>query len=229
MIWRLEILPLLLGYGPMLVASSRQAFGTSALILESLVARDECPANTFRCSEELGAVFSDICCPSGQVCALDNNNSPACCPSGAVCTGTAPADAPTANPTQATSYVENEWFSFPYAMTSFGNSAACASAIEACSGNFDICTARLGGGGDGLAVTIEVPGGGGVTITDAADSLGASATSICSSLSSEACTHLAATPCEAYDDDSGAGRSRGSLVGLAGVAIAGGVAALLAG
>lgn len=114
-------------------------------------------------------------------------------------------------------------------MTSFENSAACASAVEACSENFDVCTARLGDGGDGLAVTIEVPGGGGVTITDAANNVGASGSSICSSLSSEACTHLAATPCELYDDDSGSERVRGSITGLAVFAIAGGVAALLMG
>lgn len=147
----------------------------------------------------------------------------------AVCTGTAPADAPTANPTQAISYVNNDYFSFPYAMTSFGNSAACASAIDACSENFDICTDLLGDGGDGLAVTIEVPGGGGVTVTDGANNAGTSGSSICSSLSSEACTHLAATPCEAYDDDSGSGKAYGSFTSLAIFAIAGGVAAVLIG
>lgn len=146
----------------------------------------------------------------------------------AVCTGTAPSQ-PGANPTQATSFVQNDYFSFPFAMTSFDNSAACASAIGACSDNFNVCTARLGGAGDGLAVTIEVPGGGGVTVTGAASNVGTSAPSICSSLSSEACNHLAATPCELYNDDSGSGRTRGSFTSLAVLAIAGGVAAVLVG
>jgi len=43
---------------------------------------DSCPANTFRCSEELGERFRDICCQNGQTCAVDADDEPACCPSG---------------------------------------------------------------------------------------------------------------------------------------------------
>lgn len=44
--------------------------------------QESCPANTFRCSQELGEQFADICCASGQTCALDADDEPACCPSG---------------------------------------------------------------------------------------------------------------------------------------------------
>jgi hypothetical protein len=66
-----------------------------------------------------------------------------------------------------------------------------------------VCTANLGGdGGGAFGVTIEVPGGGGVTVDGSAQNLGASATSICSSLSSEACSALEATKCESFGDGS---------------------------
>lgn len=122
----------------------------------------------------------------------------------AVCTGTAPDANPTAAPSTEVSYVSNSYFSFPYAPTTFDNSADCAAAVTACSENFDVCTANLGGGGDGaFGVTIEVPGGGGVTVDGSAQNLGSSAaTSVCSSLSSEACSALEATKCESFGDGS---------------------------
>jgi hypothetical protein len=52
-------------------------------------------------------------------------------------------------------------------------------------------------------VTIEVPGGGGVTVGGSMTSLGASATSVCSSLSSEACSDLQATSCDDFGDNAG--------------------------
>lgn len=96
------------------------------------------------------------------------------------------------------SYVDNSYFSFPYAPTEFDDGAICSSAVDACSENYDICTANLGGQGDFL-VTIDVPGGGGITVDATAQDLGAEATSICSSLSSEACGNLRATSCEDID------------------------------
>lgn len=133
-----------------------------------------------------------------------------------VCTGAAPTGSPS-NPTQAVSYVDNSYFSFPYALTNFDNSASCASAASACSENYEICTKQLGGNGD-YAVTIEVPGGGGVTVDGSNQDLGPSATSICSSLSSEACSAVEATQCDSYDDPaSSLYPSRGML--LASVAL----------
>ncbi|KAL3961583.1 hypothetical protein ACCO45_003106 [Purpureocillium lilacinum] len=169
--------------------------------------RPTVPCRHTPCPTSLGAAFKDICCQNGQTCALDANNSPACCPSGAVCTGTAPASAPTGGATAPVSYVENPYFSFPYAPTTFSNSASCAAATRACSSNYNACVTGLQGSG-GYGVTINVPGGGGTTVAGAGSNLGASATPLCSSLSSKACAKLDATKCDSYGKGSGA-----SLVG----------------
>jgi hypothetical protein len=115
----------------------------------------------------------------------------------AVCTGTAPSNAPTARPTVPVSYVPNPYFSFPYAQTSFDNRGQCTSAVSACSENYDICVSNLGGGGN-HGVTIVVPGLGGTTVGGGGSNLGASATQVCSSLSSEACSNIQATQCSQY-------------------------------
>ncbi|KJZ71200.1 hypothetical protein HIM_09406 [Hirsutella minnesotensis 3608] len=167
----------------------------------ALLARAQCPANTFQCPTSLGAAFSDICCQNGQTCAFDANQNPACCPAGAVCTGTAPATPGEATPTAPVSYVPNQYFSFPYAATTFGNSASCALAVQACSSNYAACLSGLQGNG-GYAVTINVPGGGGPTVGGALQNLGTSATSVCSSLSSQACSKVEATKCESFGQGS---------------------------
>lgn len=105
------------------------------------------------------------------------------------------------------SYVPNSYFSFPYAATTFGNSASCASAVKACSSNYNACVTGLRGSG-GYGVTIDVPGGGGTTVGGIAGNLGPSATSICSSLSSQACSKLEATKCESFGNGSGASIAR---------------------
>ncbi|CAI6100010.1 hypothetical protein V2G26_000573 [Clonostachys chloroleuca] len=177
---------------------------TYAPIEDALFRRaDDCPGNTFRCPTSLGAAFSDVCCANGQSCAFDNNNNPACCPSGLVCTGTAPGQTATGAATAVVSFVPNSYFSFPYAFTTYDDRVQCTSALLACSENYQICTSKLGGGtatGNGLAVTIAVPGGGGVTVGAPNVNLGASATSVCSSLSSQACANLEATPCDNYKE-----------------------------
>lgn len=98
--------------------------------------------------------------------------------------------------------MSNSYFSFPYALTDIDDRAACQAAVDACSENYEICTANLGGGGDGnFQVTVEVPGGGGITVGGSGPDLGqAEATSVCSSLSSEACSALEATSCDSYDN-----------------------------
>ncbi|KAB5551377.1 hypothetical protein GE09DRAFT_170636 [Coniochaeta sp. 2T2.1] len=152
-----------------------------------------CLANFYSCAATQGAAFQGICCANGQVCGLDAANQPACCPAGAVCTGTAPQSF--SPPSTATiSYVPNAYFSFPYAPTSFPNGGACSSAVGACSNNYAACTSRLagvGGGGAGGVTVVAggstvVGGQGGVTTTLPAES----ASSVCSSLSSQACGGL---------------------------------------
>ncbi|KAH8788444.1 hypothetical protein F5883DRAFT_5389 [Diaporthe sp. PMI_573] len=175
---------------------------------------DGCISGTSSCANQ-GSAFSGICCAEGQRCALDADNSPACCPSGAVCTGTAPSSfrPPT---TTAVSYVPNAYFSFPYIATSFSNEGACSRAVSQCSANYEACTAGLeGGGGGGGAVTVVVPAGNGGTTTIGANAGAtlptASATSVCSSLSSVACHSIQGSYCEA-------GSTAGFTVGTANAA-----------
>ncbi|KAF7544775.1 hypothetical protein G7Z17_g9684 [Cylindrodendrum hubeiense] len=192
-------LALLAGQLPSAIAAIAVATPTASYIpAASFLFRraDSCPSNTFQCSDDLGAQFSDVCCQDGQTCALDADDNPACCPSGAVCTGTAPATA-TGNPTAIASYVSNSYFSFPYAATSYDDSDACSSAVDACSDNYDACVTVLGDSGQ-YGVTIAVPGGGGTTVEADGSALGTSATAICSSLSSKACSDLEATQCSDF-------------------------------
>ncbi|KAL2157428.1 hypothetical protein VTH06DRAFT_6120 [Thermothelomyces fergusii] len=165
--------------------------------------QQSCLDNFFSCADQ-GPAFDGTCCQNGQRCALDVNNEPACCPINAVCTGTVPASFVTpdpAGPTPVVSYVPNEFFSFPYIATYFPNPGYCSAAVMQCSSNYAACTsqlARVGFVGDGgYAVTVVVPGGGGVTVTAAAGISvdAAAATSICSSLSSVACGGLEANMC----------------------------------
>ncbi|KAK3310308.1 uncharacterized protein B0T15DRAFT_32653 [Chaetomium strumarium] len=166
----------------------------------AIAKRQGCLPDFFSCADQ-GAAFSNVCCQNGQRCQLDANNNPACCPGGAVCTGTAPASFVTPSPATATavSYVSNPYFSFPYIATYFANPGYCSAAVSQCSANYAACTSQLGGpsAGGGYAVTIVVPGGGGTTVTAGASAtVGvASATSICSSLSSAACSGLQASMC----------------------------------
>ena len=181
------------------------AAAAAAPVLRSPLKRQTagCIANTFSCASQ-GAAFANICCANGQVCALDASNQPACCPSGAVCTGTAPASyvpPSTATAAASVSYVANSYFSFPYIPTSFGDRAACTSAVSQCSANYAACTSDLqganAGAGAGYGVTIIVSGGGGTTVAGATQvSLApTSASSICSSLSSVACFGLQSSQC----------------------------------
>ncbi|KAF5019260.1 hypothetical protein F66182_8752 [Fusarium sp. NRRL 66182] len=181
--------------------------------------QDSCPDNTFRCSEELGERFSDICCQNGQTCALDADDEPACCPSGAVCTGTAPATA-TGEPTASPSYVPNSYFVFPYAATSFEDAGACTSAVSACDSNYDQCINFLGEGGQ-YAVTIVVPGGGGTTVEGGGQALGqSSATAVCSSLSSRACGNVTSEDCSDYGNDASSSNKLGLWAVSIGASIA---------
>ncbi|CAK7242446.1 MAG: hypothetical protein STHCBS139747_003939 [Sporothrix thermara] len=162
---------------------------------------DQCPANYYSCANQ-GSDFDGICCPYDQVCSLAENGRPACCPSGDICTGGAPSTYVTT--TAAASYVPNAYYpSFPYllpadvvATTALADVHACNAVLSQCSRTFAQCTTDLEGGNVGGGVTVVVAGS--TTLTrggggPAATALGvASAASICSSLSSEACGGLPA-------------------------------------
>ena len=177
------------------------------------------------------------CCPVGSACTgtiapATQGSSPTGTQS---TTGTPTAGAATTtiignpNPTEsfvqgsgasATSWVPNTFFPFAYLPTTYTAAAACSSAYSRCQSDAARCTAALAGG-QNFGVTVSAPNGG-VTIT-AVPSLGsASASSICSSLSSAACSgdwNVAA--CSAYGGDgSGAQRRCGDVYKMgAGVAI----------
>ncbi|KAH7026348.1 uncharacterized protein B0I36DRAFT_249062 [Microdochium trichocladiopsis] len=150
-----------------------------------------CPGGYFSC-EDRGSAFLGVCCRNGQLCALDGNNQAACCPQGNVCTGVAPSG--TGAP--AVSYVPNTYFPFPYVATSFSNSGACSAAVSQCNANYQACTADLAGANNGYGVTIVVPGGGGTTVAPTRPAVALpTATSVCQSLSREACHGLQGSQC----------------------------------
>lgn len=171
----------------------------SPLHFAALQQRQGCPASYFSCEDQgLGSVFDGTCCADGQKCALDSNNQAACCPTNAVCTGTV------GTPTTTQSYITNQYFAFPAIPTSFPNTAACANAVSACSENYAACTSDLASGTGGYGVTIVVPGDGGTTVAPTHTTVGlASATSICSSLSSAACHGLQSTRCSVTGSSAG--------------------------
>lgn len=193
------------------VACSQQPFLPAATptVAYQLSRRQDgsgCLTGTYSCSSQ-GAAFNGICCAVGQLCALDQANSPACCPAGAVCTGVAPAQfvPPAAT---AISFVPNQFFSYPYIPTVFANQAACTSAVAQCSRNYDACTAYLQGQAvpnptGGYGVTINVPGPGGTTIVGGAAGGAApvnygpvTATSVCASLSRVGCFGIQNNVCQ---------------------------------
>ncbi len=112
----------------------------------------------------------------------------------AVCTGVARTSG--ATQTAAPSFVPNSYFAFPYIPTTFTDTAACTSALDQCSSNYAACTSGLGEGWGGYGVTVVVPGGGGTTVAPTHATVpSASATSICSSLSTEACHNFQTAQC----------------------------------
>ncbi|TGJ86884.1 hypothetical protein E0Z10_g1891 [Xylaria hypoxylon] len=75
---------------------------------------------------------------------------------------------------------------------------ACTTALRDCSENYDACVEGLEGGNGGYGVTIQVPGAGGTTVAQAQTTLpSATATSVCSTLSLQACHGLSNGLCRA--------------------------------
>lgn len=194
-----------------------------------------CGSNNYQCSNA-----ASVCCPRTAICSADSNNIVGCCPQGKACTGTlgvTATGAATASTTvpfvtasttsgsfnQATSAaggastVSNAFFPFPYIATTYANAAACSSAYTRCQSDAASCTNALIGGAQG--VTISAPNGG-ATIT-AVPSLGTqSASSICSSLSQEACYGLQVEACQAFDGSGNAAPTRcAGYMGAVGVAL----------
>ncbi|KAJ8117449.1 hypothetical protein OPT61_g1360 [Boeremia exigua] len=194
-----------------------------------------CGSNNYQCSNA-----PSLCCPRTAVCSADVNNIVGCCPQGKACTGTLGAATTGAFPASTTapfvsasttsgpfiqtttvaggaSTVSNAFYPFPYIATTYSNAAACSSAYTRCQSDAASCTNALIGGAQG--VTISAPNGG-ATITGV-PSLGVqSASSICASLSQEACYGLQVEACQAFDGSGNAAPTRcGGYIGAVGVAL----------
>ncbi|KAF2472275.1 uncharacterized protein BDR25DRAFT_19905 [Lindgomyces ingoldianus] len=121
------------------------------------------------------------------------------------------------------STVSNQYYPFAFIPTTYTNAAACSSAYTSCQTDAASCTAALASGRQG--VTISAPNGG-ATITAIASVGMPSASSICSSLSAQACFGLQVQACQAFGNgntgNTGAGRRNacGRIYGIgAGVAV----------
>lgn len=211
------------------------------LVRHELHKRDgNCPVNFNSCTT-LAKNMGGACCTVGSYCTMDKSNNIACCLDGATCTGSITRASGTATltgggvvlggattvpPVSATttsnpiatitdgasvSYVANAYFPFPYIPTTYANSAACNSAYNACQTNYAACTANLAG--NAFGVTVIAPGGAGVTVAPTVVAVGAaSATSICSSLSGQACYSIASDSCAVFG---GGSFSNGDATGAA--------------
>lgn len=205
----LLVLPITLGlqYSPFFASYTDQSSRLEELINLDLFRRDS------KCPNSCSSVGnSRACCPKKTNCALDDAGNIACCPNNAQCTGNvaaaAVAVASTTVPSPAagmlttagaaaithaisgSSRVANSYYPFPYLATTYENAAECTSSYSSCQLESAKCTGVLEGGG--MAVTVSGPGGG---ITQQGAIAPASAESICSSLSAEACHGLALTQC----------------------------------
>lgn len=194
--------------------------------LELLKRDGNCPADFNSCSKFQNNAAA--CCTVGSFCTTDPAKNIACCPTGATCTGsvaiatgtttgtggggavfgatttTSTGATPTITNAAQVSYVQNGFFPFPYIPTTYSNSAACNSAFNDCQSNYAACTGALAGnGGSGFGVTIVAPNGG-VTAAPTIQSLGvASATSVCSSLSSAGCYGIVSANCAQFGSGTG--------------------------
>ncbi|KAL2043349.1 hypothetical protein N7G274_003655 [Stereocaulon virgatum] len=202
-----------------------------------------------KCSNSC-AMNRAACCPTNTECSLDESGNIGCCPKGAACTGSlgqggavttsAPAAATVrgaraaalTHAITASSTVSNSFYPYPYLPTAYPNAAACTSSFSACQLESAKCTGLLEGGG--MAVTISGPGGG---VTQAGAMMPASAESICSSLSVEACHGLSLAGCSTLGASVGgnsfvagtANAAPTNCAGLYGMGIGLGVAVGLAG
>ncbi|KAL6718048.1 hypothetical protein ACLMJK_004133 [Lecanora helva] len=190
-------------YSPFLLPNSNPASSFNDLIHLDLFRRDS------KCPNVCG-MNNKACCPKNTNCALDGAGNIACCPKNAACTGNlgeaggaAATAAPAAGSKTAaasgaamthaisgSSTVQNSFYPFPYLPTTYANAAQCTSSFSSCQLESAKCTGMLEGGG--MAVTISGPAGG---VTQQGAMPAASAESVCSSLSAEACHGLALTQC----------------------------------
>ena len=182
--------------------------------------QNNCPAGASSCSN-LGN--TGACCTFNTNCQLDQAGHVACCPNGALCTGTigsatssfllggnggtstttitsnafiVPTSTNQINP-QATangvSTVPNAFFPFVFFPATYSNAAGCSSYYSSCQNEYNSCTASLGGNVYGVTVSGL---GGGVTVPGSTPTV--QPQSVCSSLSSQACSNGQLANCNTY-------------------------------
>lgn len=184
--------------------------------------QNNCPTGATSCSN-LGN--SGACCASNTICQLDQAGHVACCPSGASCTGIintgtgstflgANAGSSTQTPTitsnafivptstnqvnpqvpaTGVSTVPNAFFPFVFLPATYSNAAGCSSYYSSCQNEYNSCTASLGGFVNGVTVSGI---GGGITVAGSTPTV--QPQSICSSLSSQACSNGQLSNCNTY-------------------------------
>ncbi|EPS33537.1 hypothetical protein POX_a01469 [Penicillium oxalicum] len=192
---------------PHIIESNKRAFEVLQILKR---ADNNCPWGYNPCTS-LGN--SNVCCRPDTSCSRDAADNIACCPTGAVCTGsltgpstatetgtsfmfphgaTATTTSSTIDPNGAsiTGSVIPGAYPFVYVPTTFPNSAVCSSYYSLCQSEYTQCTANLLGR---YGVTVGGVGGAGVTVQ--AVTATSQATSICSSLSQQACHGLQLNYC----------------------------------
>jgi len=198
---------------------------------------------------------SKVSCGDKAVCAVDGAGNVGCCPFNSVCTGTiaaggaAPTNAPSAGSTAAapapaishaisgTSTISNQYYPYPVLPTTYANTADCSTSFSSCQAESAKCTGFVEGGGYG--VTVSGAGGG---ITQQAAMGPATAESICSSLSQQACHGLQLAQCSTLGGanptatansfvvgSSNAGATKGAVLYGMGVGMAVGLAGQMVG
>jgi hypothetical protein len=118
--------------------------------------------------------------------------------------------------------VPNAYYPFKIIPTTYTNAAACSAAWTGCQTDMTRCTSYLGGGQVGGGVTISAPNYVSLQATTTMPML--SASSICASLSQQACSGLAVSACVVFGTANAAatigcgfyGAGMGAAVGIAG-------------
>ncbi|CAG8177353.1 unnamed protein product [Penicillium olsonii] len=200
-------------FSPAEEAVNRRAFEVLRILQR---ADNNCPSGTNPCTE-LGN--ANACCRQGTNCSRDAADNIACCATGASCTGsltgTKTTDSttnfmfPNAATATATADANTEStidgaYPFVYVPTAFSNPQTCSSYYSVCQSEYAQCTGALMGR---YAVTI---GGEGDGKTIQAVTAASQATSICSSLSVDACHGINLNYCGSVATQTGDSEAAGN-------------------
>ena len=102
--------------------------------------------------------------------------------------------------------VQNPYFPYAYLPTNFPNAGVCTSSFHGCQSQYASCTNSLAGN-NAPGVTVDGGDTGGVTRAGEEGQMAlAQATSVCSSLSVEACHSLTLPSCQQFGGPAGVGK-----------------------